>query len=84
MQVALFSTAAWRTLFEEQRGAAPTIPAAMSNEPSITLIPPEVEAVPAEYRAGVAVQLAALRAQARLVEEFPLPDELEPAPVFTP
>jgi hypothetical protein len=56
----------------------------MSNEPSITLIPPEVEAVPVEYRAGVAVQLAALRAQARLVEEFPLPDDLDPAPVFTP
>ena len=48
------------------------------------LIPPEVEAVPEEYRAGVAAQLEALRAQARLVEEFPLPDELEPAPVFTP
>jgi hypothetical protein len=30
------------------------------------------------------VQLAALREQARLVEEFPLPDELEPAPVFLP
>ncbi len=48
------------------------------------LIPPEVEAVPVEYRAGVAVQLLALRVQARLVEEFALPDELTPAPVFTP
>lgn len=57
----------------------------MSEAPSITgLIPPEVEAVPAEYRAGVAAQLAALRAQAQLVEEFALPDDLAPAPVFTP
>jgi hypothetical protein len=40
--------------------------------------------IPPEYRAGVAAQLAALRAQARLVEEFPLPDDTEPAPVFTP
>jgi len=45
---------------------------------------PEAEAVPAEFRAGVAAQLAALREQARLVEEFPLPDELEPAAVFLP
>lgn len=57
----------------------------MSEDASLAqLIPPEVEAVPAEYRAGVAAQLVALRAQARLVEKFPLPDELEPAPVFTP
>jgi hypothetical protein len=40
--------------------------------------------IPPEYRDGVAVQLAALLAQARLVQDFPLPDDLEPAPVFTP
>ena len=40
--------------------------------------------VPVEYRAGVATQLAALRVQAKLVEEFALPDDTEPAKVFTP
>jgi hypothetical protein len=45
---------------------------------------PEAAAIPPEYRAGAAAQLAALRVQARLVEEFELPDDLEPAPVFTP
>jgi len=44
----------------------------------------ELAAIPAAYRAGVATQLAVLRAQAALVEEFPLPDELEPAPSFVP
>ncbi|HTQ36192.1 MAG TPA: AtzG-like protein [Steroidobacteraceae bacterium] len=44
----------------------------------------ELAALPEGYRAGVAAQLAALRAQAALVEQFPLPDELEPAPVFVP
>jgi hypothetical protein len=37
-----------------------------------------------EYRAGVATQFAALMAQADLVLSFPLPDELEPGPVFMP
>jgi hypothetical protein len=46
--------------------------------------PMEAAAVPLAYHAGVAAQLAALREQARLVEEFPLPDELEPAAVFVP
>lgn len=41
-------------------------------------------AIPLEYREGVALQLAALMQQAQLVLEFPLPDEAEPAPVFTP
>jgi hypothetical protein len=40
--------------------------------------------IPTEYREAVAVQLAALLLQARLVQEFPLPDDTEPAPVFTP
>ena len=41
-------------------------------------------AIPPEYRDGVAVQLAALMRQAQLVLEFPLPDDTEPAAVFTP
>jgi len=41
-------------------------------------------AVPPEYREGVAMQLTALLLQAQLVQEFPLPDAIEPAPVFTP
>lgn len=45
---------------------------------------PESADVPPAYRAGVAIQLAALREQARLVEEFPLPDEQEPAAAFAP
>ena len=45
---------------------------------------PEGQDVPPAFQAGVAIQLAALREQARLVEEFPLPDELEPAAVFVP
>ena len=40
--------------------------------------------IPAEYRDGVATQLAALMVQAELVMSFPLPDETEPATVFTP
>jgi hypothetical protein len=54
------------------------------DEPAPQLTPAEAAAVPPAYRAGVAIQLAALREQARLVEEFPLPDELEPAAVFAP
>lgn len=41
-------------------------------------------AIPPEYHASVAVQLLALQVQARLVEDFPLPDSTEPAPVFRP
>ncbi len=48
------------------------------------LTPMDVAAVPLVYRTGVAIQLAALGEQARLVEEFHLPDELEPAAVFVP
>jgi hypothetical protein len=48
------------------------------------LTQPEAAAIPPEYRAGVATQLEALRAQARLVEEFVLPDNLEPASSFAP
>jgi hypothetical protein len=40
--------------------------------------------VPAPYREGVAVQLAALREQAALVLGLPLAPTVEPAPVFTP
>lgn len=54
------------------------------DEPAPQLTSTEAETVPPAYRAGVAVQLAALRVQARLVEEFPLPDSLEPAAVFVP
>jgi hypothetical protein len=54
-------------------------------EPKPAELPwPEGRDVPPAFRAGVALQLAALREQARLVEEFPLPDELEPAAVFVP
>ncbi|MGH7355150.1 MAG: AtzG-like protein [Candidatus Rokuibacteriota bacterium] len=35
-------------------------------------------------RAAVAANLAALLAAARLVAEFPLPEETEPAPRFEP
>jgi hypothetical protein len=40
--------------------------------------------IPPEYLDGVATQLAALLLQAELVLSFPLADEIEPAPVFTP
>ncbi|MEJ0035007.1 MAG: DUF4089 domain-containing protein [Gammaproteobacteria bacterium] len=40
--------------------------------------------IPKEFREGVAAQLASLLAQAELVTSFPLRDETEPAPVFTP
>jgi hypothetical protein len=40
--------------------------------------------IPPEYRDGVATQFQALRVQAELVLSFPLAEELEPAPVFTP
>jgi hypothetical protein len=40
--------------------------------------------IPLEYREGVATQFEALRVQAELVLSFPLAEELEPAPVFTP
>jgi hypothetical protein len=36
------------------------------------------------YRAAVAQQLTALLGVARLVTEFPLPDDVEAAPVFRP
>ncbi len=35
-----------------------------------------------EHRAGVVVNLERLAAMARLVMDFPLPDEVDPAPVF--
>ncbi len=57
----------------------------MSDDAAAPLLTqPEAAAIPPEYRASAAIQLAALLAQARLVEEFVLPDELEPAPVFSP
>ncbi len=40
--------------------------------------------IAAEYRAGVAAQYLALMAQADLVLNASVPDELEPAPVFVP
>ena len=41
-------------------------------------------AIPDEFLPGVMVQYEALMAQARLVMDFPLAEEVEPAPVFTP
>lgn len=40
--------------------------------------------VPAEYRDGVATQFGALMVQADQVLSFPLDNETEPAPLFTP
>jgi hypothetical protein len=40
--------------------------------------------IPPEYREGVATQFQALKVQAELVLSFPLTEEVEPAPVFTP
>lgn len=40
--------------------------------------------IASEYRAGVAAQFIALMSQADLVLSFPLPDALEPGPVFLP
>lgn len=37
-----------------------------------------------EYRPGVVKNLATIAAIAKLVTEFPLPDEIEAAPVFEP
>jgi hypothetical protein len=37
-----------------------------------------------EYRPGVVKNFATISAIAQLVTEFPLPDEIEPAPVFEP
>jgi hypothetical protein len=37
-----------------------------------------------EYRGGVALNLARLMMQARLVQSVALPEETEPASVFTP
>ena len=54
------------------------------DEPVPELTPTEAAAVPPAYRAGVAMQLAALRAQARLVEEFALPEEPAPGTDFAP
>lgn len=38
----------------------------------------------AEARAAVAAELAVVLAQARLVAEFPLPEDAEPAATFRP
>lgn len=40
--------------------------------------------ITAADRAAVAQQLAGLLGVARLITEFPLPDDVEPAPVFRP
>ncbi len=37
-----------------------------------------------EHRPGVKLNLERIAEMAALVMEFPLPDECEPAPVFTP
>ncbi len=39
--------------------------------------------IPAEFLPGVSAQFDALMAQAELVMSFPLPDEVEPAPVYS-
>ncbi len=41
-------------------------------------------AIPPEYRDGVVAQFQGLMVQAKLVLGAPLPDELEPATIFTP
>jgi Protein of unknown function (DUF4089) len=57
----------------------------MSDDAAAPLLTqPEAAAIPPEYRAGVATQLQALLAQARLVEEFVLPDDLEQASASAP
>jgi hypothetical protein len=40
--------------------------------------------IPAQFHAGVAVQLTALLEQAQLVLDLPLDPTVEPAPVFSP
>ncbi len=40
--------------------------------------------IEAESRAAVAEILAGLLTAARLLAEFPLPDDVEPAPIFRP
>jgi Protein of unknown function (DUF4089) len=40
--------------------------------------------LPPERKAAVAQQLAGLLAAAALVLDFPLPEDVEPAPVFEP
>ena len=37
-----------------------------------------------EHQCGVALNLRRIAEMAALVMEFPLPDEAEPAPIFTP
>ena len=37
-----------------------------------------------EYRPGVVENFGRIRAIAQLVNEFPLPDEIEAAPIFKP
>lgn len=37
-----------------------------------------------EHRPGVIANLAALEAMAQLVMDFPLADDIEPAPIFRP
>ena len=39
--------------------------------------------IPAEFLPGVRVQFDSLMTQAELVMSFPLPDEVEPAPVYS-
>ncbi|MEO6079613.1 MAG: hypothetical protein ABIQ86_07535 [Steroidobacteraceae bacterium] len=57
----------------------------MSSDAQATpLMQPEVEAIPSKYRAGAAQQLAALRLQARLVEDFVVAHDLDPAPLSSP
>jgi hypothetical protein len=40
--------------------------------------------IPPEYRPGVVENFARIAAIAQLFTEFPLPEEIEPAPVFEP
>ena len=39
--------------------------------------------VPADYRPGVRLNLSIAARFAAMVEDFPLPDETDPAPVFS-
>ena len=40
--------------------------------------------IPPQFEEGVAIQLAAVQVQAKLVLDFSLDEETEPAPIFLP
>ncbi|QLE59514.1 DUF4089 domain-containing protein [Nostoc sp. TCL26-01] len=40
--------------------------------------------IPDEYQDGVVANFERIKAIAQLVNSFPIPEDIEPAPVFTP